>query len=60
MGWVNFVLGTFSTILDAAEVFTPSLNDITTYNRINESNYRVNYNVSGSELSMSDIIARIS
>ena len=60
MRWVNFVLGTFSTILDAAEVFTPSLNDITTYNRINESNYRVNYNVSGSELSMSDIIARIS
>ena len=60
MKWVNFVLGSFSTILNAAEVFTPSLNDITTYNRINESNYRVSYNVSGSELSMSDIIARIS
>ena len=53
-------LGTFSTILDAAEVFTPSINDITTYNRINESDYRVNYNVSGSELSMADIISRIS
>ena len=52
--------GTFSTILDAAEVFTPSINDITTYNRINESDYRVNYNVSGSELSMADIISRIS
>ena len=60
MGWVNFVLGTFSAILDAAEVFTPSINDITTYNRINESDYRVNYNVSGSELSMADIISRIS
>ena len=60
MGWVNFVLGTFSTILDAAEVFTPSINDITTYNRINESDYRVNYNVSGSELSMAGIISRIS
>ena len=60
MGWVNFVLGTFSTILDAAEVFTPSINDLTTYNRINESDYRVNYNVSGSELSMADIISRIS
>lgn len=60
MGWVNFVLGTFSTILDAAEVFTPSINDITTYNRINASDYRVNYNVSGSELSMADIISRIS
>ena len=41
MGWVNFVLGTFSTILDAAEVFTPSINDITIYNKINEGDYRV-------------------
>lgn len=60
MGWVNFVLGTFSTILDATKVFTPSINDITTYNRINEGGYRVNYNVSSSELSMADIISRIS
>lgn len=60
MGWVNFVLDTFSTILNAAEVFTPSINDITTYNRINASDYRVNYNVSGSELSMADIISCIS
>ena len=59
MGWVNFVLGTFSTILDAAEVFTPSINDITMYNKINDGDYRVNYNVSGSELSMADIISRI-
>ena len=60
MGWVNFVLGTFSTILDASEVFTPSINDITTYNKVNEGNYRVNYTVGGSELSMADIISRIS
>ena len=60
MGWVNFVLGTFSTILDASEVFTPSINDITTYNKVNEGDYRVNYNVNDSELSMADIISRIS
>lgn len=60
IGWVNFVLGAFSTILNAAEVFTPSINDITTYNRINEVDYRVIYNVNGSELSMEDIISRIS
>ncbi len=60
MGWVNFIMGTFSTILDAAEVFAPSINDITIYNQVSKSDYQVNYNVSGSELSMEDIIARIS
>ena len=60
MGWVNFVFGSFSTILNAAKVFAPSINDIITYNRINMSDYRVNYNVNSSELSMEDIISRIS
>ena len=60
MGWVNFILGTFSTILNAAEVFTPSINDIIIYNRVNEVDYRVDYNVNDSELSMADIISRIS
>ncbi len=60
MGWVNFVLGAISTILDASKVFTPSINDITVYNKVNEGDYRVNYNISGSELSMADIISRVS
>ena len=59
MGWVNFVLDTFTTILDATAVFTPSINDVTTYNRVNKCDYIVKYNVSGSELSMNDIIERV-
>lgn len=60
MTWAMFVLDSFSTIADASEVFTPSTNDIITYNHINESNYRVNYVVSNSAFSMADIISRIS
>ena len=61
MGWVNFVFDTFVTILDAAEVFVPPINDIVTYNHVNnECDYLVMYNDDGSELSMQEIIERIS
>ena len=60
MGWINFILGSLTTILDASEVFVPPTHDIVTYHRADSSNYCIFYNVNGSELSMKEIISLIS
>ena len=43
-------------ILDAASVFTPSLDDIRVYNKINNEKFRVSFLIGDKEMSMQEFL----
>ena len=60
MGWANVILSAIPTIINAAQVFCPPIHDITTYTRAKSSDYCIKYNAYGSELTMEQIISKLS
>ncbi len=55
-GWVSFVLDLIPTILESASVFTPSLDDIRVYNKINAEYFRASFIVDDAEMSMQEFL----
>ena len=55
-GWASATLSAINVLLEGAEVFVPPIDDITIYDKISAQNFRTNFVIGNSEITIDEIL----